>query len=64
MYVSIYLCMYLSREQCKFGPREQVNQITAWLDGSNVYGSSFEESTDLRMLRRGRMRVANVQGKI
>ena len=31
--------------------RRQVNQITHWLDGSNVYGSSEAE---LAQLRRGR----------
>eukprot|EP00088_Acartia_fossae_P028789 TRINITY_DN29621_c0_g1_i3.p1 TRINITY_DN29621_c0_g1~~TRINITY_DN29621_c0_g1_i3.p1 ORF type:complete len:828 (-),score=123.74 TRINITY_DN29621_c0_g1_i3:220-2703(-) len=51
------------REQCKFGPREQVNQITAWLDGSNVYGSDFDESVHLRELRRGRMKVTKIQGR-
>jgi peroxidase len=28
------------RESCNFGPREQINQITAWQDASNVYGRS------------------------
>ena len=28
----------------------QVNQITAWLDGSNVYGSDEDEATKLRLL--------------
>ena len=38
------------RSGCNFGPREQVNQITAWLDGSNVYGSDQDEATKLRLL--------------
>ncbi len=33
------------------------------IDGSNAYGSSFEESVELRTLRGGRMRVTTVQGK-
>ena len=27
-----------------------MNQITAWLDGSNVYGSDDDEATKLRLL--------------
>jgi len=48
---------------CNFGPREQVNQITAWLDGSNVYGSDFSEAKKLRLLAGGRLRVTRVQGR-
>ncbi|MCY7296305.1 peroxidase family protein [Alteromonas sp. a30] len=29
-------------------PREQINEITHWLDGSNVYGSDYERAKALR----------------
>jgi len=51
------------REGCNFGPREQVNQITAWQDGSNVYGSDDDEARKLRLLAGGRLRVTRVQGR-
>ena len=51
------------RSGCNFGPREQVNQITAWLDGSNVYGSDEDEARKLRLLGGGRLRVTRVQGR-
>ncbi|XP_078669493.1 chorion peroxidase-like isoform X1 [Branchiostoma floridae x Branchiostoma belcheri] len=35
-------------EGCRMGPRQQVNQITAFVDASNVYGSSEEEMEALR----------------
>lgn len=33
---------------CKLAPREHTNVITAWIDASNVYGSSEEEEELLR----------------
>jgi peroxidase len=33
--------------QCKLGPREQMNQITAYIDGSQLYGSMKNETESL-----------------
>eukprot|EP00095_Tigriopus_kingsejongensis_P002572 maker-scaffold274_size229011-snap-gene-1.21 protein:Tk02572 transcript:maker-scaffold274_size229011-snap-gene-1.21-mRNA-1 annotation:"chorion peroxidase-like" len=48
--------------ECHLGPREQVNQITAFLDASNVYGSETSEARLLRLGRRGRLRVTQYGG--
>lgn len=45
---------------CTFGFAEQMNQITHFLDGSNVYGSSGEEEETIRAGRGG---LLNVQGR-
>jgi len=56
-------CMEFSRSlsspslQCELQDREQTNQITHWLDGSNIYGSSAEEAASLRD-GRGRLKVS------
>lgn len=38
-------------------PREQFNEITAWVDGSNVYGSDSERADWLRSFDDGKLRV-------
>ncbi|XP_073997956.1 peroxidase-like isoform X2 [Rhodnius prolixus] len=51
------------RPECNFGPREQMNQITGYLDGSNIYGSRFDTARNLRFFRGGEMRAQNVRGR-
>ena len=38
-------------------PREQLNGITAFVDGSNIYGSDDDTSTKLRKLSDGKLKV-------
>ena len=38
---------------CRPGPREQLNQITHWLDNSNVYGSAEDTARQLRKFQDG-----------
>lgn len=40
-------------EGCLLGPREQINQITSYLDASNVYGSTDKYLSSLRLYSRG-----------
>ncbi len=40
-------------------PRQQLNEISAWIDGSNVYGSDVERAMELRELDgSGRLKVS------
>ncbi len=40
-------------------PRQQLNEISAWIDGSNVYGSDLERAHELRELDgSGRLKVS------
>ena len=48
---------------CDIGPREQINQITHWIDTSNVYGSSEEVTEQLRKKEGGLLNVTYVNGK-
>ena len=38
-------------------PREQINGITAFIDGSNIYGSDDDTSTKLKELSDGKLKV-------
>ena len=44
----------VSRTDCPLGPREQINQISSYLDGSMVYGSTLAEQSTLRSFRSGK----------
>ncbi|XP_071091101.1 peroxidase-like [Haliotis cracherodii] len=57
-------CMNFARSQpeprklmCEGGIREQMNMITAFIDASQVYGSSFKEMRDLRTYNLGQLKV-------
>lgn len=39
------------RRDCSLGPRDQINQVTGFIDASNVYGSTEEEQRSLRLIR-------------
>ncbi|XP_037781146.1 peroxidase-like protein 3 [Penaeus monodon] len=45
----------IANQGCVLGPREQVNQVTAYLDGSSVYGSRSQLARDLRLRSGGQL---------
>uniref|UniRef100_A0A2P2HX17 Peroxidase-like n=1 Tax=Hirondellea gigas TaxID=1518452 RepID=A0A2P2HX17_9CRUS len=51
------------RRECKFGPREQINQITSYIDASNVYGSTKSVADSLREAEGGRLKVNRHEGR-
>lgn len=48
------------RVGCTLGPREQINQVTSFLDASTVYGSSEEEAKSLRLFSDGLLRGQSI----
>ncbi|XP_065909545.1 lactoperoxidase-like [Dysidea avara] len=48
----------------RFSPRQQLNQITHWIDASNVYGSLPEEERQLRAFRGGLLREGSIPGTL
>ncbi|XP_069975779.1 salivary peroxidase/catechol oxidase isoform X2 [Penaeus vannamei] len=47
----------IGNQGCVLSPREQTNQITAYVDGSAVYGSDEEQKEQLRLHRGGQLKV-------
>ncbi|KAG1679873.1 Peroxidasin [Nymphon striatum] len=45
------------------GPREQINQITSFIDASNVYGSSEDEIKDLRLGKEGKLQSTPLKNR-
>lgn len=51
------------KPECTFGSREQINQLTAYLDGSNVYGSTEEEIKNLRAFKGGKLKILKLHNE-
>ncbi|CAK1546926.1 unnamed protein product [Leptosia nina] len=49
------------QEDCRIGWREQINQVSAYIDGSPVYASSARQSDNLRLFRNGMLQYGRVQ---
>ncbi|KAF9412140.1 hypothetical protein HW555_009270 [Spodoptera exigua] len=49
------------RDDCALGWREQLNQVSAYIDGSPLYGSSATKSDKLRLFRNGMLQYGRVQ---
>ena len=49
--------------ECSGSPIEQLNQITHWLDNSNVYGSLPEVAKSVRSNQDGLLKVKIVDGQ-
>ncbi|XP_003425663.1 peroxidase isoform X3 [Nasonia vitripennis] len=45
------------RSDCTFGPAEQMNQVSHFLDGSSIYGSTVTRSSEIRLFQGGLLRV-------
>ena len=60
-------CMNFARSlsspslKCELQTREQLNQITHWIDGSNIYGSTVDEAMHLRSTR-GKLKISRQAG--
>ncbi|KAL6441885.1 hypothetical protein ACFW04_002349 [Cataglyphis niger] len=51
------------KEDCKFGPREQLSQVTSYLDASTVYSSNAVHSDSLRIFRNGLLQYGRIQSR-
>ncbi|KYN35083.1 Chorion peroxidase, partial [Trachymyrmex septentrionalis] len=51
------------KEGCEFGPREQLSQVTSYLDASMVYSSNAMHSDSLRIFRNGLLQYGKIQSQ-
>ncbi|KAK9883784.1 hypothetical protein WA026_001979 [Henosepilachna vigintioctopunctata] len=51
-----------TRLDCDLGWREQMNQVTSYLDGSVIYGSDFETSDAIRTFKNGKLQYGRPLG--
>jgi peroxidase len=45
------------RDDCSFGARQQANAVTAFLDGSTIYGSWEDRQLELRLFHHGNLKI-------
>ena len=50
------------RPGCSLGPREQLNQLTAYIDGGMVYGKTDNSAASLRTFTGGLLRSSTIDG--
>lgn len=51
------------REDCELGTREQLSQVTSYIDASTVYSSSARQSDNLRIFRNGLLQYGKIQSR-
>ncbi|KAI4489483.1 hypothetical protein M0802_011095 [Mischocyttarus mexicanus] len=51
------------REDCLFGAREQLTQVTSYLDASTVYSSNAFQSDNLRLFKNGLLQYGVIQSR-
>jgi len=51
------------RPDCQLGPREQLNQLTSFLDGGMIYGSTVNQMRTLRSFQGGQLVTAFVNNE-
>lgn len=50
-------------DECKLGPSQQMNQATHFLDGSQLYGTTFERTSSLRSFTNGLLEYTMIDGR-
>jgi len=51
------------RLDCSLGYADQMNALTHWIDGSNIYGSNKETANDLRLFDQGLLSFSQLEDR-
>ena len=47
---------------CQPGPREQLNQLSAFIDASHIYGRTRQEQMEVRSFKSGQLKISVIHG--